>query len=167
MLEGHPRIARVFYSGLDSHPQAELARRQMRGHSGMLSFELKESLRPWPQGCTRDGGPGGLPASEQTCRDGGPSGMPASEQACRDGGLGGMPASEQACRDGGREAAYRVVNALRYFCIAVSWGGYESLAIPLEVTDPAAGRKVWIIRLSIGLECVEDLKADLLAALQR
>jgi cystathionine beta-lyase len=107
-LSSDARVARVFYDGLDSHPQAALARRQMRGHSGMLSFELK---------------------------------------------------------DGGREKAFRVVDALEYFCIAVSWGGYESLAIPLEVPDPATGRKMWIIRLSIGLEAVEDLKADLDQAL--
>jgi len=107
-LSSDARVARVFYDGLDSHPQAALARRQMRGHSGMLSFELK---------------------------------------------------------DGGREKAFRVVDALEYFCIAVSWGGYESLAIPLEVPDPATGRKMWIIRLSIGLESVEDLKADLDQAL--
>jgi len=107
-LAADRRIARVFYSGLPTHPQADLARRQMRGHAGMLSFELKE---------------------------------------------------------GGRDAARRVVDRLRYFCIAVSWGGYESLAIPLEVADPATGRKLWIIRLSVGLECVEDLWADLDAAL--
>jgi cystathionine beta-lyase len=108
MLLGHRQVARVFYSGLPSHPQAALAARQMRGHSGMLSFELRE---------------------------------------------------------GGREAAYRLVDALRIFCIAVSWGGYESLAVPLEACDPASGRMTWIIRLSVGLETVEDLKADLLAAL--
>lgn len=107
-LESDGRIGRVYYDGLESHPQAYLARKQMRGHSGMLSFTL---------------------------------------------------------RDGGRDAAYAVVNALQYFGIAVSWGGFESLALPLEVTDPATGNKQWIIRLSIGLESVEDLKADLYQAL--
>ncbi len=108
LLEDDPRVERVFYSGSGSHPQADLARRQMGGHSGMLSFELCES---------------------------------------------------------GRRRAYQVVDALRYFCIAVSWGGYESLAVPLEVTDPATGRKTWIIRLSVGLESLEDLTADLDQAL--
>ncbi len=108
-LESDARVARVFYDGLDSHPQAALARGQMRGHSGMLSLELK---------------------------------------------------------DGSREKAFRVVDALEYFCIAVSWGGYESLAIPLEAVDPETGKKIWIIRLSIGLESVEDLKADLDQALR-
>ena len=39
-LEGHPAVERVFYPGLESHPQHELARRQMRGFGGMLSFSL-------------------------------------------------------------------------------------------------------------------------------
>jgi cystathionine gamma-synthase len=39
-LEGHPDVERVFYPGLESHPQHELARRQMRGFGGMLSFSL-------------------------------------------------------------------------------------------------------------------------------
>lgn len=107
-LESDARVARVFYDGLESHPQAALAKRQMRGHSGMLSFEL---------------------------------------------------------RDNSRESAYRVVDALKYFCIAVSWGGYESLALPLEVVDAATGKKTWIIRLSVGLESIDDLKADLHQAL--
>jgi cystathionine gamma-synthase len=39
-LEGHPAVERVFYPGLESHPQHELAKRQMRGFGGMLSFSL-------------------------------------------------------------------------------------------------------------------------------
>ncbi|HWS56176.1 MAG TPA: aminotransferase class I/II-fold pyridoxal phosphate-dependent enzyme [Pyrinomonadaceae bacterium] len=39
-LEAHPRVERVHYPGLESHPQHELARRQMQGFTGMLSFEL-------------------------------------------------------------------------------------------------------------------------------
>lgn len=108
MLERHPKVERVFYSGLPSHPAAAVAARQMRGHSGMLSFVL---------------------------------------------------------HDGRRERAYEVVEALRYFCIGVSWGGYESLAVPLEVYDPSLKRKIWLIRLSVGLESVDDLQADLSAAL--
>jgi methionine-gamma-lyase len=42
-LESHPRVERVHYPGLESHPQHELARRQMRGFTGMLSFELRGS----------------------------------------------------------------------------------------------------------------------------
>ena len=39
-LESHPSVERVFYPGLKSHPQHELAKRQMRGFGGMLSFSL-------------------------------------------------------------------------------------------------------------------------------
>lgn len=39
-LEAHPLVRRVFFPGLPSHPQHELARRQMDGFSGMVSFEL-------------------------------------------------------------------------------------------------------------------------------
>ncbi len=39
-LQGHPRVRRVYYPGLPSHPQHGLARRQMRGFGGMLSLEL-------------------------------------------------------------------------------------------------------------------------------
>jgi methionine-gamma-lyase len=38
-LETHPRVKRVIYPGLPSHPQAELARRQMANFSGMLAFQ--------------------------------------------------------------------------------------------------------------------------------
>lgn len=107
-LERHPRVARVHYPGLASHPQAALAARQMRGQSGMLSFEL---------------------------------------------------------RDNSRESAFAVVDRLRWFCIAVSWGGFESLAIPILAADPAGGPSRWIIRLSIGLETADDLVADLRQAL--
>ncbi len=40
-LESHPRVERVNYPGLESHPQHALARRQMRGFTGMMSVELK------------------------------------------------------------------------------------------------------------------------------
>lgn len=40
-LEGHPKVARVYYPGLRSHPQHELASSQMNGYTGMLSVELK------------------------------------------------------------------------------------------------------------------------------
>jgi len=44
-LEEHPLVERVYYPGLPSHPQHDLARRQMKGYSGMLSFEIKGGLR--------------------------------------------------------------------------------------------------------------------------
>ncbi len=40
-LEGHAQVVRVLYPGLESHPQHALAARQMRGHSGMVTFEIK------------------------------------------------------------------------------------------------------------------------------
>lgn len=42
-LEGHPAVARVFYPGLESHPGYEIAKRQMRGFGGVLSFMLKDN----------------------------------------------------------------------------------------------------------------------------
>jgi methionine-gamma-lyase len=50
-LEGHPKVARVHYPGLKSHPDHALARKQMRGFGGMLAFDLK----------------GGLPAARRFC----------------------------------------------------------------------------------------------------
>ena len=40
-LEGHPRIERVWYPGLPSHPDHEIARRQMTGFGGVVSFEVR------------------------------------------------------------------------------------------------------------------------------
>ncbi|MDX1314570.1 MAG: aminotransferase class I/II-fold pyridoxal phosphate-dependent enzyme, partial [Eudoraea sp.] len=42
-LSGHGDVARVYYPGLKDHPQHELAKSQMRGFGGMLSFELKNA----------------------------------------------------------------------------------------------------------------------------
>lgn len=41
-LEGHPKVLRVIYPGLPSHPQHELARRQMKNFSGMITFQTKD-----------------------------------------------------------------------------------------------------------------------------
>lgn len=43
-LESHPKVARVYYPGLSTHPQHALAERQMKGFGGVLSFELKGDL---------------------------------------------------------------------------------------------------------------------------
>jgi len=40
LLEKHPKVERIYYPGLASHPQHKLARRQMSGFSGMISFEI-------------------------------------------------------------------------------------------------------------------------------
>jgi cystathionine gamma-synthase len=42
-LESHPRIEKVYYPGLKSHPQHELARRQMRGFGGLVTFLVKDA----------------------------------------------------------------------------------------------------------------------------
>ena len=43
-LEAHPKVKRVFYPGLESHPQHTLASRQMSDFGGMLTFQLKGGL---------------------------------------------------------------------------------------------------------------------------
>ncbi|MBU0616219.1 MAG: PLP-dependent aspartate aminotransferase family protein [Planctomycetes bacterium] len=45
MLEQHPKVACVLHPGLESHPQHEAARKQLRGYSGLFSFALKEQNR--------------------------------------------------------------------------------------------------------------------------
>jgi cystathionine beta-lyase/cystathionine gamma-synthase len=40
-LEKHPKVAKVYYPGLPSHPQHSLAKKQMRGYGGVVSFEIK------------------------------------------------------------------------------------------------------------------------------
>jgi len=44
-LEGHDAVTRVYYPGLPSHPQHDLARRQMRNFSGMLTFQTRDGGR--------------------------------------------------------------------------------------------------------------------------
>jgi cystathionine gamma-lyase len=43
-LVSHPKVNKVLFPGLTSHPQHELAKRQMKGFGGMMSFELKGGL---------------------------------------------------------------------------------------------------------------------------
>jgi cystathionine gamma-lyase len=115
-LQEHPAVDGVFYPGLPSHPQHELARRQMRGFGGMVSFYVK----------------GGLPETR------------------------------------------RVLENLRIFTLAESLGGVESLvnhpAIMTHASVPediraAIGIHDNLVRLSVGIEGLEDLRADLDAAL--
>ena len=110
-LEAHDAVDRVFYPGLESHPQHELARRQMRGFGGMVSFELK----------------------------------------------------------GGVSAGEAFASSTNYFTLAESLGGVESLvatppsmthaAIPAEERH-AAGLADGLVRLSVGVEHVDDLLED-------
>ncbi len=115
-LENHPKVARVHYPGLKSHPDHALARRQMRGFGGMMAFDLK-------------------------------------------GGLG---------------AARRFCDRVRLFLLAASLGGVESLVILPAYTShynmspaelKAAGVTPGTVRVSVGLEDVDDLIADLRQAL--
>lgn len=115
-LAEHQKIARVYYPGLSTHPGHELAKRQMSGFGGMVSFEVK----------------------------------------------------------GGLEAASRVVEATRLFALAESLGGVESLielpaamthaSIPAE-TRRAHGVSDGLVRISVGIEDVNDLIDDLDRAL--
>ncbi|HSM93068.1 MAG TPA: cystathionine gamma-synthase [Anaeromyxobacteraceae bacterium] len=111
-LEDHPQVERVLYPGLPSHPQHELARSQMRGFGGMLSFVIR----------------GGLPA------------------------------------------ARAFLETVRVFACAESLGGVESLiehpAIMTHASIPASQRAALgiadgLIRVSAGIEHVDDLLADL------
>jgi cystathionine gamma-lyase len=115
-LEAQDAVERVFYPGLASHAQHELASRQMRDFGGMVSFEL----------------------------------------------AGGVAAGEAfAC-------------ATKIFTLAESLGGVESLvetppsmthaSIPPEVRR-AAGLADGLVRLSVGIEHVDDLRADIDRAL--
>jgi cystathionine gamma-lyase len=115
-LEAHPRIARVRYPGLPSHPQHALAARQMRGFGGMVTCELS----------------------------------------------------------GGLEDARRFLERLRLFALAESLGGVESLvehpAIMTHASIPperraALGLSDSMVRLSVGIEHIDDLLDDLRQAL--
>ncbi|GBG03583.1 cystathionine gamma-lyase [Azospira sp. I13] len=115
-LEQHPAIEKVHYPGLASHPQHELAQRQMRGFGGMVSAVVK----------------GGLPAAK------------------------------------------KLLEHTKIFVLAESLGGVESLIeLPALMTHasvpPEQRRRIGIddglVRLSVGVEDVEDLLADLAQAL--
>jgi cystathionine gamma-lyase len=114
-LERRPEIERVFYPGLRSHPQHALARRQMSGFGGMVSFVLREDRRTLAR-------------------------------------------------------ARVLLESLRVFTCAESLGGVESLAehpaIMTHASIPpdrrrALGISDGLIRLSVGIEHVDDLIADL------
>jgi cystathionine gamma-lyase len=116
-LEAHADVEHVYYPGLRSHPQHELARRQMTGFGGMLSFTLK-----------------------------------------------GPP-----------QRAIDFAGRMKYFSLAESLGGVESLIChPARMThgsipkDERERRGITdgLLRLSVGIEDVEDLIEDLGAALE-
>jgi cystathionine beta-lyase/cystathionine gamma-synthase len=120
-LEGHAKVARVHYPGLPSHPQYELAQRQMSTPGGMVSFEVKGSANGSAKGAAAN--------------------------------------------------ARHVVAGTRLFTLAESLGGVESLIeVPaamthLSVADSPLAVPSNLVRLSVGLEHVADLLADLEQAL--
>jgi cystathionine beta-lyase/cystathionine gamma-synthase len=114
-LCAHPKVKHVHYPGLPSHPQYELAKRQMRGFGGMLAFEL-----------------------------------------------------------GSFEAARRLLNAVKLHALAESLGGVETLishpATMTHASVPVERRREigitdGLVRISAGIEDIEDLKEDLGQAL--
>jgi len=116
-LTHEPKVSKVFYPGLSSHPHHELARKQATGFGGMISFDV-----------------------------------------------------------GGLDNAKKVVESVRIFSFAESLGGVESLighpvtmthaSVPIEKRNEM-GLTDGIIRLSVGVEDVEDLVNDLKQALSR
>ena len=116
-LASHPKVSRVHYPGLPTHPQHELARRQMRGFGGLISFEL-----------------------------------------------------------GSFERARTLLNHVRLMALAESLGGVETLiSHPATMTHasvpPERRRQIGLtddmVRISVGIEDVDDLKEDLTLALDR
>ena len=116
-LAAHPKVTRVYYPGLASHPQHELAKCQMRGFGGLISFQL-----------------------------------------------------------GSLERARTFLNNVRLMALAESLGGVETLishpATMTHASVPAERRAQTgitddLVRVSVGIEDVEDLKEDLAQALDR
>ena len=73
-------------------------------------------------------------------------------------------------KDRSKEATFRFVDALHYFSLGCSWGGFESLVMPLTLPSQFFGEEGevhrWIVRLHIGLEGFEDIQRDLSRALE-
>jgi O-succinylhomoserine sulfhydrylase len=118
VLASHPKISRLVYPGRADHPQAALVKKQMRGGSTLVGFEVK----------------------------------------------------------GGKQAAFRVLNALKLARISNNLGDAKSLVTHpattthqrLKPEDRAAlGIGEGFIRFSAGLEHADDLIEDLTAALEK
>ena len=116
-LAAHPKVKHVYYPGLSSHPHHALAKRQMNGFGGMLTFEM-----------------------------------------------------------GSLDAARTVLNNVKLHALAESLGGVETLiSHPASMTHAsvppdrraALGITDGMVRISAGIEDVEDLKEDLAQALDR
>jgi cystathionine beta-lyase len=71
-------------------------------------------------------------------------------------------------KGGGQKQQHAFLDALKIFGLGYSWGGYESLAVPVFLGDRTVAKGPYdgpLLRLQIGLEDVEDLKADILRGL--
>lgn len=91
---------------------------------------------------------------------------PQAELAKRQmSGSGGLFSFEPVCQD--KATLHRFINSLEIFGRGVSWGGFESLALPIEVQPMDYESKRFIVRLFIGLEDVEDLMMDLQQAMDK
>jgi cystathionine beta-lyase len=69
---------------------------------------------------------------------------------------------------GGQKQQHAFLDALQIFGLGYSWGGYESLAVPVWIGDRVVAKGPYdgpLIRLQIGLEDIEDLKTDILRGL--
>ncbi|MBZ9992907.1 cystathionine beta-lyase [Mesorhizobium sp. BH1-1-4] len=69
---------------------------------------------------------------------------------------------------GGQKQQHAFLDALKIFGLGYSWGGYESLAVPVWLGDRVVAKASYegpLIRLQIGLEDVDDLKADIMRGL--
>ncbi|ANT51250.1 cystathionine beta-lyase [Mesorhizobium amorphae] len=72
-------------------------------------------------------------------------------------------------KGGGQRQQHAFLDALKIFGLGYSWGGYESLAVPVFLGDRKIAKGPYdgpLIRLQIGLEDVEDLKADIKRGLE-
>ena len=74
-----------------------------------------------------------------------------------------------ALAGGGQAQAHACLDALKIFGLGYSWGGFESLAVPVNLSDRTVAKGPYpgpLIRLQIGLEDVADLKSDLQGGLR-
>lgn len=74
-------------------------------------------------------------------------------------GYGGLLTFQPKCQD--KEALKRFAERLRVYQMGVSWGGFESLCVPLPFKTLSWPEERWLVRLFCGLESPEDLIADL------
>jgi cystathionine beta-lyase/cystathionine gamma-synthase len=80
-------------------------------------------------------------------------------------GSGGLFSFEPV--DQSREGVLAFCDALQVFQRGISWGGFESLVVPLKTSPADYETPRWVIRLFCGLEGVNDLKADISQAFER